>query len=233
MKKVIGISFGVVGLLVGLFFLFQIKEITVEGNTFYPADEVGEQVMSSILDHNILTSYVYHKIGGGAKIPYANEYEITYKGLHTAHIKLYEKSIVAGILYSGQYVYFDHEGYVLLVTQEQEPDIPLFETENLTKFGLYQMLALKDEKQRTQLLSLANLLKYYKVDWNKISFDENNQVTLECENITIDLSEKEDYDEEIVALADVLKTAKEKGLSGTIDMTDYHVKGDIILKQNK
>lgn len=216
-----------------LIFLFRVTAVTVEGNTFFSEEQVASEVCSTFLDKNTITAFIKNHLGFTAELPYVREYEITYPGIHEIHIKLYEKKMIAGISYMNQYIYFDKDGTVLKSTNEELPDIPLFETKTMTTFALYEKVEMEDAELLNQIMNLSNLFQHYKVSWDKVVFDNKNAAFLYTGDIKVSLGKKESYDEQISALSSVLATAKENRLSGEIDMTNYHVKGDIILKQNK
>ena len=221
----------VVGVLVILALAFRVTKISVEGNTFYSEETVASEVCSTVLDRNTITAFIKNSLGFTAKLPYVREYEISYPSIREIHIKLYEKSIIAGISYMNQYIYFDKDGTVLRSTKEELEDIPLFETKSVTTFTLYEKVNMEDGSLLKQILNLANLFQHYEVEWDKVVFDEENAANLYAGKIRVSLGRKESYDEEISALSSVLATAREQNLSGRIDMTNYRVKGDIIFKR--
>ncbi len=236
MKKVpwkLVIPVSVVCVLVLLSFLFRVTRVSVEGNTFFSEEAVASEVCSTFLDRNTITAFVKNHLGFSVKLPYVREYEISYPGIHEIHIKLYEKKIIAGISYMNQYIYFDKDGTVLKSTKEEIPDIPLFETKTMTTFTLYEKVQMEDEDLLKQILNLSNLFQHYKVTWDRVMFDRENAAYLYTGDIVVDLGNKDSYDEQISALASVLATAKKEKFSGEIDMTNYHIKGDIILKRDK
>lgn len=212
--------------------LFRVTKITVEGNTFFSEEVVASEVCSTFLDKNTITAYIKNHLGFTADLPYVREYEISYPGISQIHIKLYEKAVIAGINYMNQYIYFDKDGVVLRSTKEKIEDIPLFETKSMTTFTLYDKVEMEDEEMLKQIMNLANLFHHYEIAWDKVVFDEDNAAHLQAGKIRVNLGKKESYDEEISALSSVLATAREENLSGTIDMTNYHVKGDIIFKKD-
>ena len=216
-----------------LLLLFRVRKITVEGNTFFSEEIVASEVCGTFLHKNTISAYIKNHLGFTAKLPYVREYEISYPSISEIHIKLYEKKVIAGIAYMNQYIYFDKDGTVLKSTKEEIPDIPLFETKTMTTFTLYDKVRMVDESLLKQILNLANLFQHYEVIWDKVVFNEENAAYLYSGEIKVSLGKKEAYDEEISALSSVLATAREKHLSGSIDMTNYHVKGDIIFKKRK
>lgn len=216
-----------------LVFVFRVTKVTVEGNTFFSEEVVASEVCNTFLDKNTISAFIKNHLGFTAKLPYVREYEVTYPGIHEIHIKLYEKKIIAGIAYMNQYIYFDKDGVVLKSTNEELPEIPLFETKTMTTFTLYDKVQMEDEDLLGQIMNLSNLFQHYKVSWDKVVFDSKNAAFLYTGDIKVSLGKKDSYDEQISALSSVLATAKEKQMAGEIDMTNYHIKGDIILKQNK
>lgn len=216
-----------------LIFLFRVTTVTVEGNTFFSEEVVASEVCSTVLDKNVITAFVKNRLGFTTKLPYVREYEISYPGIHEIHIKLYEKKIIAGIAYMNQYIYFDKDGVVLKSTNEELVGIPLFETKTMATFTLYEKVQMEDGELLNQIMNLSNLFQHYEVMWDRVVFDSKNAAFLYTGNIRISLGKKDSYDEQISALPSVLSTVQENNFSGEIDMTNYHVKGDIILKQDK
>ena len=94
-------------------FFFRVKKVSIEGNTYYSSREMEEKFQSNIFEKNILTFWLMQKLSLTPDLPFVREYEVNYPSTNEIHIKLYEKSIVAGIAYSNQYIYFDKDGIVL------------------------------------------------------------------------------------------------------------------------
>ena len=124
-------------------FFFRVKKVSIEGNTYYSSREMEEKFQSNIFEKNILTFWLMQKLSLTPDLPFVREYEVNYPSTNEIHIKLYEKSIVAGIAYSNQYIYFDKDGIVLQSSDKAVKGIPLFETKNLTTFTLYSKAAEK------------------------------------------------------------------------------------------
>ncbi len=223
----------VVGIVALLVFLFRVTVVTVEGNTFFSEEVVASEVCSTFLDKNVITAFIKNHLGFSTNLPYVREYEISYPGRHEIHIKLYEKKIIAGIAYMNQYIYFDKDGIVLKSTNEELPDIPLFETKTMATFTLYEKVQMEDEGLLNQIMNLSGLFQHYEVTWDRVVFDSKNAAFLYTGEVRISLGKKDSYDEQISALPSVLATVQENNFSGEIDMTNYHVKGDIILRQDK
>lgn len=222
---------GVILLILCAVFFFRVKKISIEGNTYYSEKAMAEMFQENVFEKNLLTFWFLDKCSLTPDLPFVREYEVTYPSLNEIHIKLYEKSIVAGIAYSNQYIYFDKDGMVLQSAESPVGGIPLFETKNLTTFALYTKVQMEDEELLSQILNLANLFQHYHVNWDKVQFDANNEAYLYIGEIKVSLGKKNNYDEEISALSSVLEKMIKNRQVGEIDMRNYKVGGDVILKK--
>lgn len=223
-------------LLVILFcvFFFRVKRVTIEGNTYYSQADMAERFQSNILQRNILSFWFLDKCSLTPKLPFVREYEVSYPSMNEIHIKLYEKTIVAGIAYSNQYIYFDKDGMVLQSSKRPVDNIPLFETKKLTTFTLYEKVQMEDEGLLIQIMNLANLFQHYQIPWDSVQFDDNDNATLTIGKIRVLLGKKNNYDEEISALSSVLENNSQKeNQEGTFDLRNHQVGGDIIFKKSK
>ena len=122
---------------------------------------------------------------------------------------------------------------VLRSSQKPLKGIPLFEIKNLTTFTLYSKIQMEDENLLEQILNLANLFQHYQVEWDTVQFNEKNEAFLYAGDITVKLGKRENYDEQISALASILTQAQEKKMKGTMDLTGYDVKGTVIFTEDK
>lgn len=213
---------------------FRVKKVTVEGNTYYTQKQMAEMFQKNIFQKNVVTFWLMDKCSLSPKLDFVREYDVTYPSLNEIHIKLYEKTIVAGIAYSNQYIYFDKDGMVLQSADKPVKGIPLFETKNLTTFTLYEKVQMEDEGLLGQIMNLANLFQHYKVEWDKVEFDENNEAFLYIHQTKVLLGKKDNYDEAISALSSVLQERNvPKDEVAEIDLRNYKVNGDIILSKQK
>lgn len=212
-------------------FFFRVKKVSIEGNTYYSQDQMSEMFQTNFLQKNILSFWLLDKLSLTPELDFVREYEVSYPSPNEVHIKLYEKSIVAGIDYSNQYIYFDKDGMVLQSASEPVDGIPLFETKSLTTFTLYKKVRMEDEGQLSQIINLANLFQHYNITWDRVEFGEGSEARLYSGDIRVDLGKKENYDEQISALASILGQMQKEKRKGTVDMSNYEVKGTVIFKQ--
>lgn len=223
-----------IGILIiaSLVYFFRITNITVEGNTFYSEEEVKNMICRNIADKNTISLFIEEKLGFKKEMPFVREYKVEFTGISSIHIKLYEKAIIAGVKYMGEYIYFDKEGLVLESSGNKREGVPLFEVKGLTNFSLYEPLELEDDALLKEMLNLSNLLVHYSIPADRILFNNKNEAFLYSGKVKVALGKSEYYDDEMAALQSVLKTANEEKLEGEIDLTSYRVGDNIILKKN-
>lgn len=221
----------IVAVLVFCVFFFRVKKVSVEGNTYYSQEKMAEMFQKNILEKNLLTFWLMDKLSLTPKLPFVREYEVAYPSPNEVHIKLYEKTIVAGIAYSGQYIYFEKDGMVLKSTSEPLDQIPLFETDNLTTFSLYGPVEMENDTLLGQIMNLANLFQHYNVTWDKVVFTDSDEAVLYSADIKVTLGKSDNYDERVSALSSILGQMLKEKKKGELDMSDYEVKGTVIFKQ--
>ncbi len=217
--------------LLGTGVLFQVKEITIEGNTFHTEDEIEKMFFSNVLDKNSLTFFLRESLGIKKELPFVREYDTEFTGVGKVEIKIYEKSIVAGIQYMNDFIYFDKEGMVLESTDVKKKDIPIFNVTGLTDFTLYHKVEISNETALDRILKIANLLVHYQLNIDRILFNSRNEPVMYSGEIKILLGKQEDYDNAMQALQSVLKTARQENVAGEIDLANYKVGDTIIIKR--
>lgn len=216
----------------GIYFLCPLKTIEIEGNEYYTKEVLEQALFPSALDKNLVYSMCRYHVKK-RELPYIKDYTFEVTGLNSIKVTIYEKKIVAGLEYMGEYVYFDRDGMVLESTTKKKKGIPYFKNIAFKNFSLYTTLQLDDSQIWTKILNLSRLLSGYDVEISKISFTDKDEVTLVSGNVKIYLGNKEAYDDEFSALESVLQKTKENKLSGTIDMRNYVSGAQIILERSE
>ncbi|MCR4605014.1 MAG: hypothetical protein K5639_03350 [Eubacterium sp.] len=221
----------VVTIVLLLWFVFKIDTVTVEGNTFFSNNEVEQTYSSKWWQKNMLTYFIFNKLGADTDPEYVRESEVTFPEFRAVHIKIYEKSILAGVKYANHYIYFDKDGMVLETTDKPKDGIAYFVSDDITDFSLYQTISTGRQDLLSQMINLAGRLTYYKIDWDTVEIDKEGKATLKTDKVSVLLGRKNDYDEVLSVLPDVLKTAVATKKKGEIDLTNYKPGATIIFKK--
>jgi len=215
------------------FICFEVKSIRVTGNKYYNENAIKNEIFTSRFDYNSVLLEWKHKFAEKTQIPFIQEYTIKRIGNQEIEIKVYEKSLVACFGYMNEYVYFDQDGIVLECSSEKLERIPSITGIDFKGFALYEPIQVSDTDIFQKIVDLSQLIQKYELNIERVHFNTRKEVILHLEKITVELGEKEFYDEQIAALSDILTKAEAQNLEGEIDMRNYQPGDRVILRKSK
>ena len=213
----------------GVFWFLRITDVTVEGGEIYSDQEIISSSMSDRYDYHTLYFLAKSKLGRVSCLPFVQEIDVEWKSPSAIVLHVYDKTISGCVKYMGHYIYFDKDGVVLQSLAEPMDGVPVVTGIKFGKFTLNEAFEVKDDSLFETIMNLSRLIKHYKVQVDQIKFDGKN-VTLYSGKVEVYLGQKEFYDDDMAALASVLKKTNKKGLSGTINMENFNSGDRIILK---
>lgn len=214
----------------GFFFYNKIDKVTVKGCEYYTEKEMKEQVMRSIWDKNSFLLYLKYRYIGFEEIPFIEKITVKRVNNHEVVIQIYEKSLVACVKYMSQYIYFDKDGVVLETSTTLVDGIPCISGLNFSGFSVYEKMRVEEQDIFEEILEISQIIKRYKLEIEKIHFNQKNEVTLITGDIRVDLGKREFYDEPIAALSEILPTALEENLKGSISLEDYKYGDKVVFR---
>ena len=132
-----------------------------------------------------------------AVIPFIETYEIKIEYPDKVDIVLYEKSIVAYIIYKGNYMYFDKDGIVVETSKQQVLDVPLVDGLGFDSVVLYNPLPVEDEKVFNTILDLSQNLQKYDLAVDKIHFNDDLSIVLYIGNVRVNFGKGEYLSEKL------------------------------------
>ena len=228
-KIIGGVILGLFLIIAGVFWFLRITDVTVEGGEIYSEQEIISSAMSDKYDYHTLYFLAKSKLGHVSCLPFVQEIDVEWKSPSAVVLHVYDKTISGCVKYMGQYIYFDKDGVVLQSLAEPMDGVPVVTGIKFGKFTLNEAFEVKDSSLFETIMNLSRLIRHYKVQVDQIKFDGKN-VTLYSGKVEVYLGQKEFYDDDMVALASVLKKTNKKGLAGTIDMENFNSGDRIILK---
>lgn len=199
---------------------FKINEITFEGTDRYTDEELKEYIFGDAGALNSLKlgydlKHDYRK----ASIPFIETYEINLEYPDKVHVVLYEKSIVAYIVYKENYMYFDKDGIVVETSTVQVADVPLVDGLEFDSVVLYSPLPVKDEGVFNTILDLSQNLQKYDLAVDKIHFNDDLSIVLYIGNVRVNFGQGELLSEKLHELKQM--EPQLEGLSGVLNMENY------------
>lgn len=228
-KIIGGVILGLFLIIAGVFWFLRITDVTVEGGEIYSEQEIISSAMSDKYDYHTLYFLAKSKLGRVSCLPFVQEIDVEWKSPAAIVLHVYDKTISGCVKYMGQYIYFDKDGVVLQSLAEPMDGVPVVTGIKFGKFTLNEAFEVKDSSLFETIMNLSRLIRHYKVQVDQIKFDGKN-VTLYSGKVEVYLGQKDFYDDDMAALASVLKKTNKKGLAGTIDMENFNSGDRIILK---
>lgn len=228
-KIIGGVILGLFLIIAGVFWFLRITDVKVEGGEIYSDQEIISSAMSDKYDYHTLYFLAKSKLGRVSCLPFVQEIDVEWKSPSAIVLHVYDKTISGCVKYMGQYIYFDKDGVVLQSLAEPMDGVPVVTGIKFGKFTLNEAFEVKDSSLFETIMNLSRLIKHYKVQVDQIKFDGKN-VTLYSGKVEVYLGQKDFYDDDMAALASVLKKTNKKGLAGTINMENFNSGDRIILK---
>lgn len=228
--KRLGIGICVIaGLLGGLYLIFHIDTVTVEGSEYYSDTEIKKLVFQRELSDNEVMLWLYDKTVGLGTLPFLETIEVEYHGPGSVTLHVYDKTISGCIKYMGQYVYFDKDGIVLQTLQEKKEGIPVVTGIDFGTFVVGEAFQVKEQEVFDSIMNLSQLIAHYEIPVSQIHVNAG-ELVMYSGNLKIYLGRKTMYDDELSNLSRVLEKASEEHLKlkGEIHMETYR-EGDSII----
>lgn len=222
-KKVLaGILIGILALAALILFgLFRVQEVVVAGNSRYSAQEIQDAVMQDGLCKNTL--YLLWKYGDAAKaeeeLPFLSGMEVTMLAPYRVQLRVYEKPEVGCFQKSGSYIYFDAQGKVIEQSKKKHEGVPKITGLTLDKVTLYDMIPVKDETKRDEVITLGRLLNKYGLTPDEVKFDKTEGIFLYFGKVRVRLGDSAELEGKTSALQSIIP--KLEGEEGTVHMESY------------
>ena len=217
------VSIIVIGLFV-VFGLFHIRQVDVIGNEYYSADEIQKMVMSDSLSENSLyLTWKYSQPDAAEDLTFLSAVDVTMINPYHVQIKVYEKSIVGYLMYSGSMVYFDKDGVVVEISQETREGIPAYSGIAISEPKISEKIPVEDEDFLDDIISEAQMIQEILgqngIQPREVHYDDKQQLILYFTNNRVMLGDNSYMEEKLSNLQSLMPQMEE--LSGTLHMEDY------------
>ncbi len=217
----------IIGIPVLLFLsTFYIKKLDVVGTKRYTPQQITEELMKTLPDHNSLYLFLKYRYVTKVRLPFVEKVDVVMNGTHTVTAYVYEKMIAGCIEFMGEYMYFDKDGIIVECSSKRLTDVPIIKGLKYDSFVLSEKLKVQKEELFDVIINLTQLISKYEITVDTVSFSSDYEVTLDCGNVTVLLGKKSTYDEALSELHNILAEAGDRKI--TIDMRNY-VKGTEII----
>jgi len=198
-------------------YAFRLDDIDISGADEKLEEEYVSRIRRSKLGDNTLALVLRNKIGRDVYHPLVEKTEVFYKGPHSIAVKIYRKEAKCAFYTMGEYVYIDHDAYVIECSKELRENIPVVTGAQYTGFKLYKKIALKNPKRLDTVLKMISLFDAKRLSVDMIEFEKDGSVNLYCDDCVFILGRKEDYSDSIEKIRQILPSIKGKNLR--VDLT--------------
>ena len=198
---------------------YAIKNVIVEGNKHYSAQEIQSMVLTGYLGDNSLYLSLKYKNREIKDVPFVDTMDVMVMSKDTIKITVYEKSLAGYVEYLGRYMYFDNDGTIVEAAKVKTNGIPQVVGLNFDHVVMYEKLPVENSDIFQNILTITKLLNKYNIICDKIQFDSKYNVTLGYENVKVNIGELTNLDDKIMQLPYILPSLE--GQEGTLDLQNY------------
>ena len=207
--------------------LFRIHTVELYGSSRYEPEQIKNDLITDFWTENTLYfSWKYRDAVSDPKAPYLETIQAKVLTPGKVRLTVKEKTLTGYVQYAGNNVYFDRDGEVLEISDTVYGDVPLVTGVTMGEPVLYQRLPMENAAQMGAMLKIAALLTEEGFMPDHISFDENLNITLTIDGITVKLGQNDYLDEKVANLINIYPQIQ--GKTGTLNMESFTGKNEDI-----
>ncbi len=233
-KRIFIISALIVTLILTLLVLYfesKVEKVEISGLTKYSNEEFEEYTgVHKVLDNTYLF-YLKYMFSAKEDIPYIEDYEIKIADKNTLEITVYENSAIGCVNVMGSYFCFDRKGVIISSSNEIPEGIPLVTGLEFGEIVVLKQLMVQNNDYFNRILDIIKPLRDYRLICNEIHIDDDENITLYYDRLTVELGKGSFYKEKISALAGMYEQASTIG--GTLYLNDYSDQNTNVILKNK
>ncbi len=200
-----------------------IQEITFTGNTRYTSEQLEDILFPDNISRNSLYCYLRNRLRPHETIPFIEDYKVVFHSPRHVEVLIYEKSVVGYVSYMSSYMYFDKDGIIVESSSDKIAGIPWITGLDFGQIVLFQKLPVENEVIFQEILNLTQILSIYRLDVDKIQYNNYGEATLYIGDIEVILGTNESLNGKIAELSDMLPMLE--GRKGTLYLSDYDETG--------
>ncbi len=224
MYALIIIVLGVAIIAISVYLLFYVQGIEIKGNEYTEDKVILESVQKDKYSINSLYlvvkyRFMEHEVPGSL-----TSIKVGMRNPWTIKITVKEKPIVGYITEDEEYVFFDKTGTVVLKGRERIEGVPGIEGVNVGESKLYKPMNLKDEKFLEAILNVAQEVKNYQLEPDKIVCVSDG-IELYFGSVRVALG-MDVTTEKMAQITPIL--AKLEGRAGTLNLRNFMDESNVI-----
>lgn len=207
-----------------VFWIFDIRQVTVNGNQYYTAEEIEDRLFPNALEKRTGWVWLQERLGNKKEIPFIQNYTVELTGPHSVNVIIYEKSYAGCIYYTGNYLYFDRDGIIVDSYDTLIEGVPVIEGLGFEQVVLYQPLPVDDPNVFAGILNMTQQLQKYGIKVDRVKYNSKMEATVYMGNVRVKIGSSKYLEEKIAELYSMLDQLE--GQSGTLHLETYDKDGN-------
>lgn len=195
---------------------FRVTKVQIEGNQYYTDEEIKKMVLDAPNAGNsilVMLTKTEEKTKDAQMIDHVT---IKRKNRNTIVVNVKEKQMVGCLEFQGQYVNFDRQGVIQIITDEQMEGVPLIDGLSVKSVKVGQKLKGINSKKLNTILSVGKMLEKSEQKPDRLVFNDMNQLVLYYGEVEIRLGSDENMDEKMNRLSGILPQLE--GMEGILHL---------------
>lgn len=195
---------------------FRVTKVQIEGNQYYTDEEIKKMVLDAPNAGNsilVMLTKTEEKTKDAQMIDHVT---IKRKNRNTIVVNVKEKQMVGCLEFQGQYVNFDRQGVIQIITDEQMEGVPLIDGLSVKAVKVGQKLKGINSKKLNTILSVGKMLEKSEQKPDRLVFNDMNQLVLYYGEVEIRLGSDENMDEKMNRLSGILPQLE--GMEGILHL---------------
>lgn len=195
---------------------FRVTKVQIEGNQYYTDEEIKKMVLDAPNAGNsilVMLTKTEEKTKDAQMIDHVT---IKRKNRNTIVVNVKEKQMVGCLEFQGQYVNFDRQGVIQIITDEQMEGVPLIDGLSVKSVKVGQKLKGINTKKLNTILSVGKMLEKSEQKPDRLVFNDMNQLVLYYGEVEVRLGNDENMDEKMNRLSGILPQLE--GIEGILHL---------------
>lgn len=195
---------------------FRVTKVQIEGNQYYTDEEIKKMVLDAPNAGNsilVMLTKTEEKTKDAQMIDHVT---IKRKNRNTIVENVKEKQMVGCLEFQGQYVNFDRQGVIQIITDEQMEGVPLIDGLSVKSVKVGQKLKGINTKKLNTILSVGKMLEKSEQKPDRLVFNDMNQLVLYYGEVEVRLGNDENMDEKMNRLSGILPQLE--GMEGILHL---------------
>jgi len=204
-------------ILVSVWQIFQVQSIEVLDLKHVEEGMILEWVEEGRYASSSLYLFWRHNHGDIELPPGVEDIEFHLRAPWAVQFVIYEKLVVACILHEGNFIFFDQDGMVLLITDELREEVPMIRGLDVGQVYLHQTLPVEDQQVFQTILETTQTLRRHELYPDSIVCEGRN-INLYFGDIRVQLGH-ENLSERIIQIPPILSELY--GESGVLHLEHF------------